>query len=432
MPGSLGRHRCPGRRVRPGHTGPGHRQHHPDADRTVSQHVGIRASLAHAIRVRQRTHLVESVCFAHAAKRRVDHHADAVYIGQEPPKRAGTNQMSVEASDLPIEAHGPGRYTGALFVSVRNNGTATQHGVTVVVVPPAIGTVVDSYQPDGIDHCEHVRRSGTDSMLCQVNDRGPGTRTSASFHVRMRVPMVHPSGVGSVSLHGIAKPVTHPEDTSTVYPVDIRDASWPTQHINIRPVVSDPLLHRQSDGTYRGTVTVQVANLSAQPVDSVALRISPPQSVTVHWSAGHGPTHCSRIGSDQYQQDMHFPSGLRCSIPVTNPGARGSFTFRLSSNDPDTNGTLGVVQLTAAKRGTNLKVPTPNAMRRTYQVGFAKAGGTGAGTGTGHDGPGSLPVTGLPLAMLAGGGAAVVVGGAGLALLARRRRGARVGSPTRA
>ncbi len=340
------------------------------------------------------------------------------------PKATVYDMEVAASSDATLQSDGPGTATTSISISVHNAGTATQQGLTVTVVEPSdaqlTGAVTGAH---GIDNCVHGIQRGLGEITCQVHDSGPGVDTYeyAHFVISGQVPLPNEPNTpyGTVTLHGYHTPNANPAGTEVAFEVHATDTSKPSQTMDLVTTASSVTMTRGSDGLYHGVLRTSVTNRGQNELPPLRLEIQPPDNATVVGPVDDlFPWPCGRINS---------PSGgqrsLRCQGGGTfKPGQTFSASFRLTADKPTTNGSLGSVS--AAVMSDHTWIDRANANIVQYKLTFAttpasaspSGGGQAAGSGT------SLPVTGTPLALIAGGGAAVLVAGGALLVLARRRR----------
>jgi hypothetical protein len=351
--------------------------------------------------------------------------SDSAPAGKAPaaPKTVGYD-MSVAASDVTFESDGPTHGTTAnVSISVRNNGSAPQRGLTVTVLEPSDAHLV-GIRPDatGIDDCVHgTATDGRGTITCQVHDAGPGHQEMASFGLTGDVPLpadaAHPNG--SVILHGFHTPNAHPADTSVSFAVHALDTSEPAQQIDLRVTAGDVTMRRGSDGRYHGTVLVDVSNRGGATLPAITLEVLPPSNVTLDGPSDDGfPYPCVRISGDDVLHNLHRQSGLRCSMGAIQAGGSFRTGFALSSGAASSGAVPG--QVSVYPESTGIVYDDPNHLNAAgFHVTFASPAPSGNGRAAGSGS--SLPVTGTPLALIAGGGAAVLAAGGVLLVLARRR-----------
>jgi hypothetical protein len=350
--------------------------------------------------------------------------SDSAPTGKVPAApTAVVYDMSVAASDVTFVSDGPAHGTTAnVSIAVRNNGTAAQHGLTVTVLEPSDAHLT-GIQPgaSGIDGCvAGTVGDGRGAITCQVHDAGPGHQEMASFGLTGDVPLpaspAHPNG--SVILHGFHAPNAHPDDTSVRFAVRAIDSSQPERQVDLRITAGDVTMRRGGDGRWHGTVPVTFVNRGNTTVPAVMLEILPPAGVTLDGPSDDGfPYPCVRISGDDVLHNLHRQSGLRCSLGSLAPGVTSVAGFSLSSDAARSDPVPGQVSVYPSDSGA---VDPRHLNQAGFHVTFASPSGgpsgQAAGSGT------SLPVTGTPLALIAGGGAVVLAAGGALLVLGRRRR----------
>lgn len=332
--------------------------------------------------------------------------------------KATVYDMALSASDVVFQSDGPARgLTSTVGISVRNNGTVAQPDLTVAVVEPSDAHLT-GIEPgaSGIDNCLHGTEAGLGVYYCQVHDRGPGQVETARFGITADLPLPAdtPNPYGQVTLHGYHQPDAHPGDNDITFSVFGQDTSKLAEAVDLVTTAKPVTMKKQ--GPYRGLLSMSVTNRGDKPVPPMTVEIEAPQGVEVVGNRDDGfPYPCVRIGGSH-----GLVSGLRCRILETlQPGQTFSSTWMLMAEQPDTHGTLGLVN--AYVTGDHVYTDPKHDNVASYQVTFASdtpgnGSGSAAGSGT------SLPVTGTPLGLIAGGGAVVLAAGGALLVLSRRRR----------
>jgi hypothetical protein len=326
--------------------------------------------------------------------------------------------MAVSASDVTFQSNGPAQGVQSyLTVQVRNNGTVAQQGLTVTVLEPSDTHLTGRVGGDsGIDSCVHgTGPDGRGSFTCQVHDEGPGQTEQTSFGITADLPLpadpAHPDG--AVAVNGFNQAEATPDDNSVAFAVHGTVTS-PAPDIDLVTAASPVTMALGTDGRYHGALKTSVTNRGQGSVSSVQLEILPPTNVTLVGNADDGfPYPCVGVSPKP-----GFPAGLRCQIQETlKPGQTFSASWTLTADKPTTEGTRG--QVSAYALGDDGIIDSGHANGTSFTVTFT-GGQNGNGQAAGNGG--SLPVTGTPLALIAGGGAVVLVAGGALLVLGRRRR----------
>lgn len=292
----------------------------------------------------------------------------AMALGVSGPALAapatGGEQLAV--SDLGFDGHGPGTYESTVGVRMYNTGTVTHEGMSVLVLPPAGVAAVGSEDQDGIGDCAPTTVDGRAGLVCQVTDRGPDTVVRARITMRATVPLSNPGEHGSVVLRA----ADGASLDAVGFSVEAFDEDAPTQEVDFVTTASDTALVEGSDGRYHGTVTISVTNDSTEPVDRTTLGVLPPLNTTISASDSAG-LDCYVVSGDT--KFFVMPHGLRCGVPLGEPGSTGSYTFQITATTPDTEGTLGVARLLPYRSGYAVVDPN-HGNADTFAVTFGGEG----------------------------------------------------------
>jgi hypothetical protein len=332
-------------------------------------------------------------------------------------------ELAAESTVI-LRSNGPGTATNSVSVSVHNAGTVTQQGLTITVVEPSdaqlTGAVTGAH---GIDHCVHGVQRGLGELTCQVHDSGPGADNYeyAHFVLSGQVPLPNEPNTpyGTVTLHGYHAPNANPAGTEVAFEVTATDTSKPSQTMDLVTTASPVTMARGSDGLYHGVLRISVTNRGHDELPPLTLNIDPPDNATVVGPVDAlFPWPCGRMNSPSYGD-----RSLRCQGGGTfRPGQTFGASFRLTADRPTTNGTVGHVSADVVSDHTWTEPSNANIVQYPLTFATTPASASASGSGQAAGSGTSLPVTGTPLALIAGGGATVLVAGGALLVLSRRRR----------
>ena len=341
------------------------------------------------------------------------------------PKATVYDVELVVPTEVTLASKGPGTATNSVNISVHNAGTVAQQGLTVTVVAPTdahlTGALVGA---TGIDNCVTGTSYGRDEVTCQVHDGGPGRYEHAGFVLTGQIPL--PTNThdpfGTVNLRGFHTPNANIAGTSAAYLVRGVDTSKPIESMDLVASASPVTMTHGTDGKYHGILRTSFTNRGTNAVPPMTLNVFPPQGVELLGPSGNwNADPCVRVNGR-----TGYPTGLKCQPGMTlQPGQSFTQDWDLSADKPITNGTTGDVfaevvsdHLYSDPKGgadVSFTVTFASTSTKTGPSTSPNSSGQAAGSAT------SLPVTGTPLALIAGGGAAVLVAGGALLVLGRRR-----------
>lgn len=340
-----------------------------------------------------------------------------------PAADGGEFHGSVTANNVALHRGGDGVLRGTLTFTVTNGGGTADNGIHVGFLPPE-GATIDPYGITGPLVTCLPAVAGHDELGekdCAVNDTvAPGASVTGTVTV-----LVHgtiPTGPGSVTaFHGMnGFPVGNA--ASTTYCVFQQGSEPPpSSPVHIRLTATDPVPVSRVHSQFHGDVAITVDNDGGAPVDDLRWMFFPPKGYTVD-PIGQSAVleNCGPVRSN----DPSLGTGIGCDSE-TRAGQHVAITIGVTS--------VGVPPVhAAADQGTGLA--TTDAIWHGYHVPFgaephsapfrlvyAKGSGTSPTAAGGTGGGSGLPVTGMPVGLLAGTGAVLLAAGAVALTLIRRR-----------